>query len=314
MKIIFAGTPEFSLPALKAVYNSTHQICAVYTQPDRPSGRGMKLTPSPVKQLALDLNLPVLQPTTLKDLNAQKQFFAFEADVFVDVACGFLIPEVILHAPKYGCINIHPSLLPRWRGAAPIQRAILAGDKITAVTIMQMDVGLDTGAIYKQTSLPIENNDTTASLGKKCSEIGAKLLLDVLDEIEHGKAKLTPQDDSKANYATKITKEEARLNWNLSAIELDRAIRAYNPWPIAFSEIDNQVIKIWQAEILQNVLSEKKSPGTILKADKNGIDIVTGDGILRLQKIQFAGGKVLAVADVLNSKKDLFAIGKKFNN
>jgi methionyl-tRNA formyltransferase len=312
MKVIFAGTPEFSLPALKAIYESSHKICAVYTQPDRPSGRGLKLTASPVKQLSQELNLPVCQPINLKNPEAQKQFLAFNADIFVDVACGFLIPKEILNAPKYRCINIHPSLLPRWRGAAPIQRAILAGDQITGVTIMQMDAGLDTGAIYKQISLPIENHDTTASLWEKCAVIGAKLLLEVLDEIEEGKAILTSQDDSKANYAEKITKEEAKLNWNLNAIELDRLVRAFNPKPIAYTEIDNQIIKIWQTQVLTNSVSKNELPGTIIKTDKDGIDVITGSGILRLQKIQLAGGKILAVADVLNSKKNLFNVGNKF--
>lgn len=312
MKIIFAGTPEFSLPALKALYNSSHKICAVYTQPDRPAGRGLKLTASPVKLLAEELGLPIYQPTSLKNLDAQEQFLAFNADVFIDVACGFLIPKEILKAPKYGCVNIHPSLLPRWRGAAPIQRAILAGDKITGVTIMQMDAGLDTGAIYKQIPLPIADDDTTVSLWKKCSEIGAKLLLEVLEDIENQRAVLVSQDNTKANYAEKITKEEARLNWNLSAIEIDRCIRAYNPWPIAYTEIDGEIIKVWQAQVLVDKLSEKKIPGTIIKVDKNGIEVVTKDEILRLLKIQFPGGKILTVSDVLNSKKDLFVINKKF--
>lgn len=313
MKIIFAGTPDFSLPSLKAIYNSSHQICAVLTQPDRPSGRGLKLTASPVKQLAQELKLPLLQPASLKDSLVQKQLCDLNADVLVDVACGFLIPKEILAALKYGCVNIHPSLLPRWRGAAPVQRAILAGDKITGVTIMRMDAGLDTGPIYKQDSLAIEDDDTSASLLQKCSVIGAKLLLGVLDEIENNKATLTSQDNALSNYAAKITKEEAKLNWNLSAIVLDRCVRGYNPWPIAFTEIAGQIIKIWQAKVVENNSAKTKSPGTIIHADKNGIDVVTQQDVLRLEKVQFAGGKVLAVADVLNSKKDLFVIGNKFH-
>lgn len=311
MKIIFAGTPEFSLPALKAIYNSSHKIIAVYTKQDQPAGRGLKLTASPVKQLAAELNLPVIQPKSLRDEIAQKQLLAFNADVFVDVACGLLIPEAILHGPKYGCVNIHPSLLPRWRGAAPIQRAILAGDAITGVTIMQMDAGLDTGGIYKQISLPIENTDTSATLFAKLAELGAKLLLEVLNDIEYGKSVITPQDNAATIYAEKISKEEAKLNWNLSAIELDRMIRAFNPWPIAYTNINDQSIRIWQAQVLpDNNPNENKSAGTIIKVDKAGIDVATGNGILRLLKIQFAGGKVLTVADVLNSRKDLLGIGK----
>ena len=310
MKIIFAGTPEFALPTLQALLHSPHKICAVYTQPDRKAGRGQKLTASPVKELALANNLPLYQPTSLKDPIAQKQMQKLNADILVNVAYGLLLPEAVLNIPKFGCINIHPSLLPRFRGAAPIQRAIMAGDTITGVTIMKMDVGLDTGDIYKQITLPINNTDTTAALIKKTSEIGARLLLEVLAEIETRSDKATPQNNEQTVYANKISKEEGKIDWHKSAEEIDRMIRAFNPWPIAYTEINGKYIRIWEAKIKPT--KQHATPGTIIHADKNGIEVMTGSGLLCLLNIQLPGSNPLHVKDILNAHQQEFAVGQKF--
>lgn len=317
MKIIFAGTSEFALPALKALFNSRnekHKICAVYTQPDRPAGRGQKITAGPIKEFALIHNLPVYQPTTLKDPISQNQLQDLTADVLINVAYGMILPETVLNMFKFGCINIHPSLLPRWRGAAPIQRAIQAYDQVTGVTIMQMDAGLDTGGVYKQETLPIEVIDTTATLFTKTAELGAKLLLEVLTEIETGRAKITAQNDGQSTYAKKLTKEEGKIDWHKSAREIDCMIRAFDPWPVAYTKIDGQTIRVWQAEIQTNVSTPTTEPGTIDRANKIGVDVVTGKGILRLLKIQLPGGKPLSVADILNAHHQPFAPNKKFSS
>lgn len=311
MKIIFAGTPDFALLPLQALVNSEHTICAVYTQPDRPAGRGQKLTASPVKKWALEHNLPIYQPVSLKDPNSQKELQNINADILVNVAYGLLLPQAVLSIPKFGCINIHPSLLPRWRGASPIQRAIMAGDKSTGVTIMQMDVGLDTGAIYKQLTLPITDDDTTATLMQKTSDRGAKLLLEVLDEIANGTAKTTKQDDTQSTYAHKITKEEGKIDWRKSAKEIEPMIRAFNPWPIAYTTIKGTYLRIWQAK-LSDANSQNDPPGTIVQTDKNGIHITTGDGVLCLLKVQLPGGKPLATSDLLHAHQKDFVVGKKF--
>lgn len=314
MKIIFVGTPDFALPALHALLHSSHEICAVYTKPDRPAGRGQKLTASPVKQLALTYNLPLYQPQTLKDSSVQKQLQSFNADVLIDVAYGLILPEAVLNLPKFGCINLHPSLLPRWRGAAPIQRAIMAGDTVTGVTIMKIDTGLDTGDIYKQVTLPIDNNDTSETLMEKTSEIGARLLLEVLDEIIAGLAKTITQNHSENTYANKISKDEGKINWQKNATEIERMIRAFNPWPVAYTTIDNQYIRIWQATIKNSAepkpnlqgASHAALPGTILHIDKNSIEVATTGGVLCLQKIQFPGGKPLEIKDLLNAHSKIF--------
>ncbi|MEI8054418.1 MAG: methionyl-tRNA formyltransferase [bacterium] len=312
MKIIFAGTAEFALPALATLLNSPHKICAIYTQPDRPAGRGQKITASPIKKFSLTHNLPVYQPTTLKDAIAQKQLQDLSADILINVAYGMILPEAVLNSFKFGCVNIHPSLLPRWRGAAPIQRAIEACDQTTGVTIMRMDMGLDTGGIYKQEILPIEHIDTTATLFTKTAKLGAKLLLEVLTEIETGTAKITTQNNEQTTYAKKLTKEEGKIDWHKSAQELDCKIRALNPWPVAYSEINGKNIRIWQAEVLNNTSQKINSaPGMINQANKNGIDITTGKGILRLLKIQLPGGKPLSAGDVLNANQQAFAVGEK---
>lgn len=306
MKLIFAGTPEFSLPTLHALLNSKHEICAVYTRPDKPRGRGQHLGISPIKEAALLAELPVIQPVSLQDPFAQEQMKIFKADALIDVACGFLLPKEVLQIPRFGCINIHPSLLPRWRGAAPIQHAILAGDTKTGVTIMQMDDGWDTGNILKQKEMEIESHDTTGALEEKLAKLGANLLLEVLNDLEHGKINPQKQDDVLSCYAKKIEKEDALIDWNKSAIEIDRMIRAFNPRPIAYTKLAGQAIRIFQAVLISEHPIPKTVPGSIFQINKDSVDIVTGSGIIRLLEVQFPGGKVLSMNEILKSKKELF--------
>lgn len=302
--IIFAGTPEFAATTLQALIHSPHTIKAVYTQPDRPAGRGRKLTPSPVKQLALQHDFPVYQPLTLRDAEEQKKLADLQADLMIVVAYGLLLPKPVLDAPKFGCLNVHASLLPRWRGAAPIQRAILAGDTTTGITIMQMDEGLDTGAMLHTIECPIHADDTSEKLHDRLAELGAKALLDTLENF----SSMTPiqQDNTLATYAHKIKKEEAELDWNLSAEELERKVRAYNPWPIAFFD----GIRVWEATAQKE--NTTAQPGTIVQASAQGIDVATSRGTLRLLKLQLPGGKVLSVADILNARKSEFTVGKSY--
>lgn len=309
MKIIFAGTPEFALPALKKLLNSDHEICAVYTKPDKPSGRGQKVSPSPIKTFALESNLPIYQPESLKNPESQKEMQELNADLLVNVAYGMLLPKQILNIPKFGCINIHPSLLPLWRGAAPIQRSILAGDTITGVTIMEMDVGLDTGDIYKQTELPIDTKDTSTTLFNKAATLGSEMLLEVINKIENKTAITIKQDNSKSTYANKISKDEAKIDWSKSAKEIDQMIRAFNPWPIAYMEFHNKNIRIWESDYISHSNSTTP-PGTIINTNKNSIDVMTGSGLLRILKIQIPGSKILSSEQILNGHKDTFTIGK----
>lgn len=311
LKIIFAGTPDFAVTSLQALFKSKHTICAVYTQPDRPAGRGLVLQPSAVKEFALANNLQVFQPETLKDSDAQKSMQEFAADILVDVAYGLFLPKPILDMFKFGCVNVHPSILPRWRGAAPIQHAILAGDTETGVTIMQVDEGWDTGAIIAQTKIGITQEDTSKSLHTILAKAGADLLLATLDKIENHQIQLTPQDETLSRYAKKITKENARLDWQLGATQLDQTVRAYNPWPVAFSTFSGETIRIWSSKKTSETTSA--APGTIIKTDKNGIDVATGSGVLRILSLQLPGGKVLPAEALLNSKNKLFAVGKKFD-
>ncbi len=311
LRIVFAGTAEFAVTTLKALFETNHELVAVYTQPDRPSGRGQKLCGSLVKQFALEHNLPLYQPETLKDIEAQQQLKSLNADIMVDVAYGLLLPEQVLQMFRFGCINIHPSLLPRWRGAAPIQHSLLAGDTETGVTIMQVDMGWDTGDILCQKKIAINSDDNATTLSEKLSKLGTELLLKTLADIEQNKITPIKQGEKQSCYAPKITKQDAKLDWNLSAIELARQVQAYNPWPVSYAELDGKIIRIWKAVPIEE--KTNLPAGTVSHADKNGIDIATGDGILRVLELQLPGGKILPVVAILNSKRDLFMSGKQFN-
>ncbi len=299
LKIIFAGTPEFAAVALNALLEEgRHEIRAVYTQPDRPAGRGRKLRASPVKEMALAHGLLLRQPSTLKEPEQQRSLRELGADLMVVVAYGLLLPPPVLDAPRLGCINIHASLLPRWRGAAPIQRAILAGDRETGVSIMQMDEGLDTGPVLHRVATPIHPGDTAGTLHDRLASLGAQALLDTLDRIMEGSARPVPQEEAAATYAPKIEKQEAVLDWNASAEELDRRVRAFNPWPVAQTTWKGKVLRIWQAEPLAEM--PDAPAGTVVRAGKEGIDVATGNGMLRITRLQGAGGKPLDAAAFLN--------------
>ncbi|MGK4476505.1 methionyl-tRNA formyltransferase [Aeromonas molluscorum] len=311
LKLIFAGTPDFAARHLAALLSSDHEVVAVYTQPDKPAGRGQKLMASPVKELALAHQLPVYQPASLRNEEAQTELKALGADLMVVVAYGLILPKLVLDAPRLGCINVHGSLLPRWRGAAPIQRSIWAGDAETGVTIMQMDVGLDTGAMIRKVTCPIAPDETSASLYDKLAELGPQALVETLNAMAAGNAAAEQQDDAQANYAQKLSKEEARIDWSMDAVAIERCIRAFNPWPISWFEVADQTIKVWQAEALE--AEHGQHAGTLLKADKQGIDIATGHGILRLLTLQPPGKKAMSASDLLNSRRDWFAPGIRLN-
>lgn len=311
MKIIFAGTPDFAATHLAALLSQTeHSIVAVYTQPDRPAGRGKKLTPSPVKLLAEQYGLPVMQPLSLKNLSDQQELKFFDADLMVVVAYGLILPQVVLDSPRLGCINVHASLLPRWRGAAPIQRALEAGDKLSGVTIMQMEAGLDTGPMLLKSSCAIGDEDTGGSLHDRLVDIGCQALLDALDRLARGVLVGEVQDDALACYAPKITKEEALLDWQLSAEELDLKTRAFNPFPVAFTLLGGDRLRVWAVE--PEALHEHQAEaGHILKCDDRGIWVACGRGALVLTEIQLPGKKRLSVQAVLNSHASLFEAGVK---
>jgi methionyl-tRNA formyltransferase len=299
MRIVFAGTPDFSVPVLQALLDSGHPVIAVYTQPDRPAGRGRKLATSPVKQLALRRNLPVYQPRSLKDPDAQQQLAQLEPDLMVVVAYGLILPSAVLALPRLGCVNLHASLLPRWRGAAPIQRALLAGDRETGVCLMQMEAGLDSGPVLAEVRTAIEDGDTGGSLHDRLSRLAADLLGRHLDDLERGILKPEKQDESRATYARKLDKSEAALDWRLAADQLERQVRAFNPWPVAQARYQGQVMRIWDAKAID---CKRGAPGSILAAGKLGIDVACSTGCLRLLTIQLPGGKRLSAADFLNAR------------
>ncbi|MRT06324.1 methionyl-tRNA formyltransferase [Ewingella americana] len=307
MRIIFAGTPDFAARHLDALLTSEHEVVGVFTQPDRPAGRGNKLTPSPVKTLALEHGIPVFQPKSLRPAESQQLVAELNADVMVVVAYGLILPQAVLDMPKLGCINVHGSLLPRWRGAAPIQRSLWAGDSQTGITIMQMDVGLDTGNMLHKIECDIEPQDTSATLYNKLAELGPTGMLATLQQLAEGTARPEVQDEALVTYAEKLSKEEARLDWSLSAKQLERCIRAFNPWPMSYFVIDEQPVKVWQAEALDQQASAQ--PGTIIAAGKAGIQVATSDGILNILQLQPAGKKAMSVQDILNSRREWFIEG-----
>ncbi|WP_045386069.1 methionyl-tRNA formyltransferase [Vibrio rotiferianus] len=307
LRIVFAGTPDFAARHLAALLSSEHEVIAVYTQPDRPAGRGKKLTASPVKTIALEHDIPVYQPENFKSDEAKQELADLNADIMVVVAYGLLLPQVVLDTPKLGCINVHGSILPRWRGAAPIQRSIWAGDAETGVTIMQMDIGLDTGDMLKIATLPIEASDTSASMYEKLAGLGPDALIDCLADIAAGKAEPVKQDDELANYAKKLSKEEARIDWNDDAAHIERCVRAFNPWPMSHFEAAENSIKVWQSRVEEQ--TSDKPAGTIVQADKTGIYVATGNGTLVLEQLQVPGKKAMSVQDILNSRASWFEVG-----
>jgi methionyl-tRNA formyltransferase len=295
MRLIFAGTPEFAALALQALIDAGHDIPLVLTQPDRPAGRGMKLKMSPVKEVALAHGLNVAQPENLKTEAARQPILDARADVMIVAAYGLILPQAALDMPRLGCVNIHASLLPRWRGAAPIHRAIEAGDGETGITLMQMDKGLDTGAMLTRSALPILPDDTTGSLHDRLAKLGAREIVRLLPELAAGKIKATPQDDAQASYASKISKDEARLDWHRPADELARKIRAFNPFPGAYGLLGEIHLKIWQAR----PTSSAGIPGSVLALDDGALQIACGSGALAVAEVQQAGGKRLPVSAFL---------------
>ncbi len=294
MKIIFAGTPDFAVPALAALIQDGHQIVMVLTQPDRPAGRGMKLKPSPVKVLAESHGLHVFQPESLKPADVQAQIAAVKADVMIVAAYGLIIPAAVLHMPVHGCYNIHGSLLPRWRGAAPIHRAILAGDKETGITIMEVVPALDAGAMVSKGVMPIRDSDTTQTLHDALAQMGADLMVEAMRKLAaEGRLASTPQDESLVTYAYKLEKSEAAIHWNQSAIEISRQVRAFNPFPVAQSRLHDEVCRIWMAVVEDAALGRKGMPGEIVGLH-DGIQVACGEGILNLLELQAPGGKRLS--------------------
>jgi methionyl-tRNA formyltransferase len=300
LKIIFAGTPNFAEKALKELILHNMNVVAVLTQPDRPSGRGMQLKASPVKQLAINHGLKVLQPQSLKKQEVQNQLRELQADIMIVAAYGLILPTEVLQIPIHGCINIHASLLPRWRGAAPIHRAILAGDSQTGITIMQMDEGLDTGDMLLKKYCKIEENETTNTLHDKLATLGAEAIIEALEFQKQKKLNPVKQENEQATYASKITKEEGHLDWSQSAIQLDRAIRSYNPFPGASANMNDTQIKIWQASVIEDATGK---PGEVIKVENNELVVGCGVGALRLEIMQRPNSKAMPVGQFLQGYK-----------
>ena len=308
MKLIFAGTPEFALGALSALLASRHALALVLTQPDRPSGRGLKPHPSPVKRLAVDHGIPITQPASLKEAHAQDALRAVGADLMVAVAYGLILPPSVLAIPRLGAINIHASLLPRWRGAAPIQRALLAGDRETGVCIMQMETELDTGPVLLSESIPIRDEDNAGTLHDRLADLGARLVLRALDDLERGAAVPRQQPAEGVTYAAKIERAEARIDWTRPALEIWRKVRAFNPHPGAVSRLGDGELKIWQGVPVPH----SGVPGTVLEAQSRGIVVACGEGSLRIEELQRAGGRRLSPADFLRGHA--LVPGERFGN
>ncbi|MCQ4240777.1 methionyl-tRNA formyltransferase [Stutzerimonas stutzeri] len=308
MRIVFAGTPEFAAQHLQALLDAGHVIVAAYTQPDRPAGRGQKLMPSPVKQLAVRHSIPVYQPQTLRDPAAQAELEALQADLMVVVAYGLILPQAVLDMPRLGCINSHASLLPRWRGAAPIQRAIEAGDAESGVTLMQMEAGLDTGPMLLKVSTPISAEDTGGSLHDRLATLGSQALVQGVAALAAGKLHGETQNDDLATYAHKLNKDEARMDWTRPAVELERLVRAFHPWPICHASLEDAVVKIHAAQLGAG----QGSPGQIIAASKHGLEVACGQGSLLLSRLQLPGGKPLNFSDLYNSRREQFEPGKVF--
>lgn len=300
LKIIYAGTPEFSVPALQALADSKHRVVAVYTQPDRPAGRGRRLQQSPVKQAAIDLDIPVFQPESLRQPENVAQLKDLNADLMVVAAYGLILPVDVLEAPRLGCINIHASLLPRWRGAAPIQRAILAGDAETGITIMKMAKGLDSGDMLAKQSVSINSDCNAGDLHDKLMQTGAELLIPTIDQLVEGGLVAEVQDESLVTYADKLLKSEAEIDWSKDAAIIHREVRAYAPWPVSFSQFEGQPVRIWRAELVST--SSAQAAGQIIEHDKSGLSVSCGQGVLKITELQFAGRKKCHPAQLLGAR------------
>lgn len=298
MRIVFAGTPEFAVPTLQTLIDAGHDVCGVYTQPDRPAGRGRKLTASPVKQLALTQNIPVYQPENFKNPESIAELTALQADLMVVIAYGLILPQAVIDAPKLACINVHGSLLPRWRGAAPIHRALMAGDDKTGVTIMKVVKKLDAGDMLYKVECPISVADTSSSLHDTLAKMGAAALVEVVSQYQQGTVQAEPQDEALVTYAHKLGKQEAVLDWQLSAVELDRKIRGLNAWPVAQTSLKGEILRVWNCCLIDSVGS--LPPGTISCAN-HALDVATGNGMLRLMEVQLPGGKRIAGKDFINA-------------
>ena len=308
LKIIYAGTPEFSVPALEALLRSKHEVVAVYTQPDRPAGRGRKLQQSPIKGCALSHDIPVYQPQSFKTNEDIQSLIDIKADLMVVAAYGLLLPQAVLDAPRLGCINIHASLLPRWRGAAPIQRAILAGDAETGITIMQMALGLDTGDMLANQSVSIDPDWSAGDLHDELMTVGAELLLPTLDRLIDGDLAPEAQNDAETCYAAKLTKQEAKIDWGKPALDSQREIRAFNPWPVSFTHLDGKMLRIWQAKSIDE--QSDAEAGFITRHNKEGVFVSCGDGVLQVTELQFAGKNRCSAAQALNGRN---LTGLRFN-
>jgi methionyl-tRNA formyltransferase len=304
LRLGFAGTPTFSVPALDALARSEHFVRAVFTKPDRPAGRGRHVQVSPVKQRALELGLPVLEPATFNSAEALNALQALDLDALVVVAYGLILPPPALAAPRLGCYNIHASLLPRWRGAAPIQRALLAGDRVTGVTIMRMEAGLDTGPVLAVRAVDIEDGDTGGTLHDRLAGVGARLLCETLEALARGSVSETPQPAAGVTYAQKISKAEAEIDWHIDAAEVLRKVRAFNPAPVAQTRWGAEQLRIWEAQLAPAAAArEKMVPGTVTATAPSGIEVACGDGALRITRLQLAGRKPVTAAELLNSQR-----------
>ena len=299
LRVVFAGTPEFAVPALEALAHSTHSVVAVYTQPDRPAGRGRKLTASAVKTAGLQLGLPIEQPATLKDPGVIQTLAAYAPDVIVVAAYGLLLPQTVLDLPALGCVNVHASILPRWRGAAPIERALLAGDRETGISIMRMEAGLDTGPVYARYPLVIGSDDTSGSLRKRLAALGACGLVEVIERIAAGTARAEPQDSAAATYAHKVEKTEARIDWHLAAEDIARRVRAFNPWPIAESRWRGEQLRIWAVHVVEREVAA--APGAVIDSASAPLVVACGINALALDAVQLAGRRAMPAEKFLDA-------------
>jgi methionyl-tRNA formyltransferase len=300
LNLVFGGTPAFAVPALEALLAAGHRVAAVYTQPDRPAGRGQQLQMSAVKECALKNGLPVEQPRTLRDSDAATQLAKYRPDAMIVVAYGLLLPQIILDVPRLGCINIHGSLLPRWRGAAPIQRALLAGDSQTGISIMRMEAGLDTGPVLSLHPIAIGERESAAELYDRLAKLGADALCETLQKYAAGERAPTPQPQEGATYAQKIRKEEALIDWTQSARDIDRKVRAFNPWPVAETRWRDQQLRIWQSMPIAS--ANARSPGQVIDATNEGVLVATGDGVLRIERLQLAGRKSMSASEFIRAQ------------